>query len=145
MKSQDTIQHRWFGQVWNEGRADMIDELTCHDVIGHGIVDHEGNEIRGVDAFRRFYKSFRGAFPDIHIAIEDTVSEGDRIVSLCRVTATHLGDGLGVAPTNKKVEFTGMCMMRIKDGMIAESWNSFDFLTLFQQIGLVQMPPPKGG
>lgn len=140
MKSNDTIQHRWFGQVWNEGRADVIDSMMCEDVVGHGLVDPDGNEVRGVDAFKGFYNSFRGAFPDIHIAIEDTVTEGDRIVALCRVTGTHKGEELGVAPTNTKVEFTGMCMMRIRDGKIAEAWNSFDFLSLFQQIGMVQMP-----
>ena len=136
----DTIQHRWFGQVWNEGREDVIESMMCQDVIGHGLVDADGNEVCGVDSFRSFYKSFRGAFPDIHIAVEDTVEEGDRIVALCRVTGTHTGPGLGVEATNKKVEFTGMCLMKMRDGKIAEAWNSFDFLSLFQQIDVVQMP-----
>jgi hypothetical protein len=25
--SNDTIQHRWFEEVWNQGRAGAIDEL----------------------------------------------------------------------------------------------------------------------
>ena len=28
----------------------------------------------------------------------------------------------------------------VKDGKIAESWNSFDFMTMFQQIGAISFP-----
>lgn len=138
--SYDTIQHRWFEEVWNKGRAEAIDEMADPDVIGHGLVDSSGNEVRGVEAFKSFYESFRGAFPDIQVIIEDTVTEGDKVVARCTVKATHTGEGLGIGPTGKAVEFTGMCMTIEKDGKIAESWNSFDFLTMMQQIGLISPP-----
>jgi predicted ester cyclase len=34
------------------------------------------------------------------------------------------------------VEFTGMVIVRIKDGKFVEAWNNFDFLTMNQQIGV---------
>jgi steroid delta-isomerase-like uncharacterized protein len=136
----DTIQHRWFEEVWNKGRADAIDQMLAPEIVGHGLVDSNGNEVRGVEAFKSFYESFREAFPDIKVTVEDTVAEGDKIVARCTVRATHTGEGLGVNPTNRPVEFTGMCMLRVKDGRIVESWNSFDFLTMMQQIGLVRQP-----
>jgi len=135
-----TIQHRWFDEVWNQARVETIDELLDPDVIGHGLTDQRGNEIRGAEHFKSFYESFRGAFPDIQVIVEDTVSEGDKIVARCTVKATHTGDSIGLKATGKPVEFTGMCMMRVKDGKIAESWNSFDFLTMFQQLGAVGFP-----
>ncbi|MFP5261279.1 MAG: ester cyclase [Blastocatellia bacterium] len=136
----DTIQHRWFEEVWNKGRAEAIDEMLDPDVIGHGLVGSGSNEVRGVKAFKSFYESFRGAFPDVQATVEDTVTEGDKVVGRCTVRATHTGEGLGVSPTNKPVEFTGMCMVRVKDGRIVESWNSFDFLTMMRQIGLISLP-----
>lgn len=131
----ESILHRWFEEVWNKGRADAIDELLDPNVLIHGLADPSGNEVRGAEAFKSFYESFRGAFPNIQVIIEDTVSEGDKIVVRCTVKATHTGEGLGVSPTGKPVEFTGMCMVRVGDGRIAEAWNSFDFLTMTQQIG----------
>ena|ERR1700742_929912 len=136
----DTVQHRWFEEVWNKGRADAIDELGAPDVLGHGLVDADGNEVRGVEAFKSFYEKFRSAFPDIQITVEDTVSEGDKVLARCHVKATHTGEGLGFPPTNKPVDFTGMCLIRIENGKIAESWNSFDFLTMFQQLGVINFP-----
>jgi steroid delta-isomerase-like uncharacterized protein len=136
----DTIQHHWFEEVWNKGRAEVIDELLDPDVIAHGLVDRAGNEVRGAADFKAFYESFRGAFPDIRVTVEDTVSEGDKIVARCRVQATHSGDSLGFSATNKPVEFSGMCMLRVKDGKIVEAWNSFDFLTMFQQMEVLNFP-----
>jgi steroid delta-isomerase-like uncharacterized protein len=136
----DTILHRWFEEVWNKGRADVIDELLATDVTIYGLVDSGGNEVRGVKAFKSFYESFRQAFPDILVIVEDTVAEGDKIVARCAVKATHTGDGLGVAGSGNRVEFSGMCWVRVKDGRIVESWNSFDFLTMMQQTGLVSLP-----
>jgi steroid delta-isomerase-like uncharacterized protein len=138
----ETIQHRWFREVWNEGRTEAIDELVAPNVLGHGLIDADGNDVRGIEAFKSFYYRFREAFPDIHVTVEDTVAEGNKIVARCSVAATYLGDGLEVRASGKPVRFTGMCMVRVEDGRIVESWNSFDFLTMLQQIGLVNLPGP---
>jgi hypothetical protein len=42
----------------------------------------------------------------------------------------HTGDSLGIEATNKSVEFTGITMLRVRDGQIVEAWNNFDFLKL---------------
>ena len=129
-----TILERWFEEVWNKGREDAIDEMLDPNVVGHGLTDADGNEVNGIPAFRVFYKQFRSAFSDIHVEVEDTVSEGDMTVARCLVTATHDGHGLGMPPTNKPVKFTGLCMVRVKDGKVVESWNNFDFMAMHQQL-----------
>lgn len=133
-----TIQHEWFDRVWNQGQESAIDELLSPDVIGHGLVDAEGNEIVGIEGFRAFFHGFRQAFPDIHVDVFDTVSEGDKVVANCRVTATHLGEGFLIPPTSRPVDFTGVCIVRVVEGKIAESWNSFDFLTVMQQLEAIE-------
>ena len=37
--------------------------------------------------------------------------------------------------TGKDVKFMGMCMIKIEDGKIAQAWNNYDFLNLYQQLG----------
>ena len=129
-----TILEHWFEEVWNKGNESAIDEMAAQNVVGHGLVDADGNEVHNVAGFKVFYKQFRSAFPDIHVKIEKTVSEGDMVAARCLVTATHSGHGIGKDPTNKPVRFTGMCMVRVKDGKITESWNNFDFLAMQQQL-----------
>jgi steroid delta-isomerase-like uncharacterized protein len=135
MESRD-VMHRWFEEVWHKGREEAIDELFAEEGVAHGLFDENGEELRGPAGFKPFFRKFRDAFPDIHVAIEDCICEGDRAAARCVVRATHAGEGLGVAATNNPVEFTGMCIIRVRDGQIVEAWNNFDFASLNQQIGL---------
>jgi steroid delta-isomerase-like uncharacterized protein len=140
MKSQSEsveVLHRWFEEVWNKGREEAIDELFAEDGVAHGLQDEQGQELRGPTGFKPFFRRFRDAFPDIQIVIEDCIAEGDKATARCTVRAQHTGDGLGVAATNNAVEFTGMCIVRVRDGKIAEAWNNFDFMSLNQQIGVL--------
>ena len=50
--------------------------------------------------------------------------------------ATHEGEGLGFAATQRPMEITGIAIVR--EGKIAEAWNNFDFMSMFQQLGTLQ-------
>ena len=130
------VLHRWFEEVWNKGREEAIDELFADEGVAHGLVDESGQELRGPQGFKPFFRKFREAFPDIRVTVEDCICEGDQAAARCRVTGRHMGDSLGVAATKNPVEFTGQCIVRVRDGKIVEAWNNFDFAQLNQQIGL---------
>lgn len=130
----NTFVHRWFEEVWNKGRAEAIDEMLACDGVAHGLTDESGKELCGPEGFKPFFESFRKAFPDLEVKVEDTVIEGDKIAARCTIRGTHAGEGIGIAATNRPVEFTGMTIVRLKDGKIAEAWNNFDFMGMFQQL-----------
>lgn len=129
--------HRWFEEVWNKGRAEAIDEMFAEDGIANGLADESGAALRGPSGFKPFFQTFREAFPDIEVIVEDTVVEGDKVAARCRVRGTHKGESLGVAATHQPVEFTGICIVRIEDGKIAEAWNNFDFMSMSRQINAI--------
>ncbi len=133
------IVRRWFDQIWNERREDLIGELLSEETIAHGLTDVSGKTLRGHDGFKNLFYAFNTAFPDLRISVEDVVSERDMVVARCTVRGLHRGEGLGVPPTNKSVEFTGLCMMKINDGKITEVWNQFDFMNMYQQLGVLSL------
>ena len=135
-KPSETLLHRWFEEVWNQGNESVIDELMAEDAVFHGIDAPDGSAIRGPAGFKALFHHFRAAFPDIRITVEDAVVDGDKIAVRCTVTATHTGPGLMAAPTQRPANFTGMCFARIKDGKLVEGWNNFDFLAMYQQLGM---------
>jgi steroid delta-isomerase-like uncharacterized protein len=134
----ETLLHRWFEEVWNKGRAEAIDEMFADEGIAHGLNDPHGNELRGPQGYRPFFERFRNAFPDLRVIVEDAITEGDKIAARCTVRGTHTGEGIGLAPTDRPVEFTGMTIVRVKDGKVVEAWNNFDFMAMFQQMGALQ-------
>jgi steroid delta-isomerase-like uncharacterized protein len=131
------VAHRWFEEVWNEGREEAIDEMFAEEGIAHGLMDENGKELQGPKEFKPFFRKFRDAFPDIRVSVEDCITEGDMAAVRCRVTGKHTGDGLGFAATHRPVEFTGISIVRVRDGKIVEAWNNFDFLSLNQQVGAI--------
>jgi steroid delta-isomerase-like uncharacterized protein len=137
LEANKALLHRWFDEVWNKGRSEAIHEMFAADGIAHGLSDQPGRIMRGPNDFMPFHGAFRGAFPDMGIVVEDTVAEGDKVAARCSVRGKHTGDHLGVAPSNAPVEFTGMVIVRIRDGKIVEAWNNFDFMAMNKQIGVI--------
>jgi steroid delta-isomerase-like uncharacterized protein len=129
------LVQRWFDEVWNKGRAELIDEMFAGDGVAHGLSDDPSHPIIGPAGYRPFYEVFRGAFPDIRVVVEDMVAEGDKVAARCSVRGKHSGDNLGIAASHTPVDFTGITIVRIRDGKIVEAWNNFDFMRMNKQIG----------
>ena len=128
--------HRWFGEVWNQGRMETIHELMAAEFVGNG-QGGAGVAIRGPQEFQSFVERLRGAFPDIHVTIDDAFAAGDKVVARWSATMTHRGDQLGLAATGKQVRITGISIGRIANGKIVEGWDNWDQLSMMQQIGAV--------
>jgi predicted ester cyclase len=113
-------------ELWNHtGNLDAAEELF--------VPDHAG-------AAKQEAADFRRSFPDVVSTIEDLLAEGDKVVARWRSRATHQGEYMGIPPTGKEVEFTGISVYRIERGKIAESWNVEDKLGLMRQIGAIAEP-----
>ena len=128
---------RWFEEVWNHGRADAISEMLAADAIVHGLSDDAAKPLRGPAGFLPFHAQFREAFPQIEVIVEDTIAEGDKVVARCSVKGKHTGDSLGFKATQATAEFTGIAIVRVKDGKIIEAWNNFDFMKMYKQLGAI--------
>jgi steroid delta-isomerase-like uncharacterized protein len=125
---------RWFQEVWNEGKMQTVNELLAPDAVGIGEVE-DGVPVRGPAEFIPFVERIRGAFPDISIAIDDIFGSKDKVVVRWSASMTHKGDHLGIVATHKPVQVSGITIVRIANGQIAEGWDNWDQLAMLKQIG----------
>ena len=130
------FMHRWFEEIWNNKNEAVIDEMFAEDGIGYGLGPQN---IVGPEQFKTFHRAFVSAYPDLRVSVEDTIIEGDKIATRCKVTGSHDGHGIGVSPTNQPVEFSGMVIVRVQDGKIVEAWNEFNFMAMYQQLGALTL------
>jgi steroid delta-isomerase-like uncharacterized protein len=129
------IGRRWFEQVWNQKNIDAADQLATPDCKAHG---HAPNDaVIGIPEFKDFARNVMAAFPDIKIAVEDTVSEGNRAVIRWNATGTHSGDFMGTKATGRKIMVRGISIMHFVDGKVAEAWDNWDQLGMLTQIGAI--------
>ena len=126
------LARRWFDEVWNNRRRELIYEMADPNVVTYGLA--EGEKAMGIPQFLPFYDRFIATFPDIHITVEDIIAEGDKTAVRLTAQGTHTGDAMGIAPTNKPVKFTALILIRWKNGKIVEGWNEFDAWGMMQQI-----------
>ena len=128
------VMHRWFDEMWNKGRAEAMEELVAPDVIAHGFGGPD-QVLRGADALKKVYRQLYDAFPDLHMTVEEAVSERDIVAVRWIASGTHTGDTLGFAATGKRVTVTGMTFCRFVDGKIAEGWDNWDMMGLMNTLG----------
>ena len=142
--NSDAVMRQWFKEVWNEKNEQTIDRLLAPDSVVHGLGGTDG-DLRGPEGFKRVFHTFHGALDNIHVEVEQTMTDGEMCTAFCRVRGRHFGDAFGAPGTGREVNFTGTVIARIRDGKLVEGWNNFDFLTMYQQIGWVPNPvlPPK--
>ena len=135
------IAHRWFEEVWNKKRLDAIDEMADPKAVGQGQQFHDA--LINLEEFRAFAAHLQSAFPDLRVTIDDTIAEGDRVALRWQLQMTHTGQFLRYAPTNKKVNISGITIFRMANGKLVAGWDKWDQLGLLEQIGAVPVQVPK--
>jgi steroid delta-isomerase-like uncharacterized protein len=118
------------------------DVAVAERIIHPDFVDHTNppGMRHGLAGHNAIVALFRAAFPDQFWHIEDLIAEGDKVVARTTMRGTHQGDFFGIPPTGARVEVTGVHIMRIADGHIAEHWGSNDDLGLMRQLGVIPAP-----
>lgn len=129
-------------QVVNSGDADLI-STTFDEVFHPDVLIRTPLPIgkTGVEAIKEVFAKLLGAFPDLHVTIEDVIAEGDKVVSSNTVSGTHQGEYMGIPPTRKVVTWKEIMIVRFEDGRIAESWGVVDVLSQMRQLGVIPAGP----
>ncbi len=129
-----TIARRYFEEVWNQGRLEVLDELLSPAYINH--TPSVGSPAPGPDGLKPIVAAMRRAFPDLHFAIEDVIVGPDAVVIRTTMTGTHDGDLFGIPPTHRKIRVMQIQIERVRGGRIVEHWRVTDELTLMRQLGV---------
>ncbi len=128
---------RYYEELWNKWDAALADELIAADISFRGSL---GFAVQGLTSFKEYMAMVRGAFPDFHNAVEELVAEGDQVVARMTYSGSHRGELYGLAPTGKRVSYSGIAIFRIKAGKIAAGWVMGDALGLMKQLGAMHAP-----
>jgi predicted ester cyclase len=139
------IVGRWFTDFWGEKcNLGVVDELAAPDMLLQYSL-HEPR--RGREDIKAFMTDFRKAFPDLNFwGTADLIAEGDYVVGRWEGGGTHTGPAFrdflaGSLPANtgRTMRFTGMTVLKLKDGKILEEVGLDDGVTALQQLGLIRI------
>jgi steroid delta-isomerase-like uncharacterized protein len=123
--------------AWDLGNTELVDTLFADGYVNHNPL---AGQREGREGVKQLIRRFHEAFPDFSLSVDLIIHEGDRVA--CRYTfrGTHRGVFVGIQPTGKPVEITGITILRIANRRIVESWGYWEQITMLAQLGVIQLP-----
>ncbi|WP_299356116.1 nuclear transport factor 2 family protein [uncultured Shimia sp.] len=117
----------WYQRVWINGDLDAIDELFTPVTQAAGVIPEMQ---MGPDEFRELVPMFLNVVENPTVSLDMVMEDGDWASALYSVHVT-------VAATGKPLMGTGQLFARFDGDKMVETYNSFDFMSFFEQIGLL--------
>jgi steroid delta-isomerase-like uncharacterized protein len=141
--SARAIAERYYKEIMNEARLEVIDELMSPDFL-FTIPTHP-EPYRGPDGFKQLVTMLHTAFPDVHLDVQHLLVDGETVVGHWIGSGTHTGGPLhtvkgDIPPSGKHFVIDGVSWLKIVNGKVVESLANEDTLSLLRQIGV--LPPP---
>ena len=136
MAVSSAVVERFVDEVINKGRMQTADEIVALDFVE---LDPLPGQQQGREGLKEVISMMRSAFPDIHWVTEETIEEGEKVMSRFTWTGTHRGTVLGIPATGRSVSVKGVVIGRIVAGRMTDSRILMDSLGLMYQLGV--MPP----
>jgi predicted ester cyclase len=107
-------------------------DFARHDLTGVFAVTHGG----GAEV-TNFLGALMAALDGFRIDVDDVFAAGDRVVARYRFSGKHTGELLGVAPTDRRIQFSGINIYRFDEEKFAEVWQLWDWAGVFHQLGVL--------
>jgi predicted ester cyclase len=126
-----------FYPLFEKGDWASIEKMISADFTDHNPWTPPAG-VSGRDTAMKALKDFRTAFPNMKFEILHTAVDGDMVFVHYHFTASNDGPFMGMPATNKKLDFTGIDLLGIKDSIFTEHWDYGDNITFMKQMG--QMP-----
>ncbi len=130
---------RWFEEWWNQRSDTVMDEITTPDCLSVVEGLDGGLNREGLIDYRRAWLS---AVPDLRVEIPSVVTEGDKVIVQWRARGTHLGPGLGIPPSGKPVDISGITAVTFQNGLMhrgVDSWNRGEFIASLMQVRMDEL------
>jgi predicted ester cyclase len=125
------IVRRFIAEVLARSNPGAADELLAPNYVNRAM----GLDLAG---FKAMGGAMAAALPDLRLAIENLVAEGDAVVARYTMEATHTGSLMGEPPSGKKISARGLTYYKLANGKIVED----DPMTTPSMAELFGIPAP---
>lgn len=134
------VIRRWNNEGWSGGKYDLAYEIIAPVMTVHGA---GGQAIgMGPDGLIDLIRTWRTAFPDGTMSIDDIIVEGDLVAIRNTWHGTQTAEFYGIPASGKWVDVTSIGIDRVVNGQVAEGWGELDMVGMMQALGAFPMIGP---
>jgi steroid delta-isomerase-like uncharacterized protein len=142
IEENKAMSTRFLEEVINKGNLAVMDEVMAPDFVDH---QTPPGMPPTAESAKAFIGMFRGAFPDLHYTLVDTIAEGDRVVERSMASGTMKGDFMGMPASGKTATWQEIHITRYANGKAVEHWAVVDQMSMLAQLGFVEAPGQGAG
>src|SRR5262245_28454294 len=117
---------------WNAKNAALVSELFAPTLSLHT----PDGALTGLDGASLLLQTSPTALPDFHLAIDEMIAEGDKVVVRYGFTGTHGGPLADLPASGKRASVWGSIgIFRVVEGKVSEGHMVWDKYELLRQLG----------
>jgi steroid delta-isomerase-like uncharacterized protein len=133
-EANKALARRFYAELWNKGNFAAAPEFLHPDHFDHN--PPLPGLPQGDEGVIQMIGTFRAAFPDLEMSVDEIIAEGDRVAERLTLRGTHTGTFQSIPATGRRISVTSVNVCRIEDGLVRERWGNADDVALMEQIGL---------
>lgn len=130
-----------YNAAWNDHDVDAIVSMHTDDSV---FENHTTGDVNiGKAAIAKAITGIFGVFPDLSFEARSQYVRDDLVVQEWTARGTHQGamsrSGMTLEPTGRVVEYRGMDIIPIRNGLVARKDVYSDGVSLLRQLGLTEI------
>jgi predicted ester cyclase len=124
------LVHRLRDRLLETRDPDAVDEFFAEGFVSHNMPPGLPQGRDGVKLFLRAFEQVG----ELDVQIDEMICEDDRVAVATTTSGVHDKELFGMPPTGKRLTVTGIDLIRIEDGLIAEHRGLTDTVGLMRQL-----------
>ena len=125
-------------EAWNRRDAAALGRDYAPEGV---VISAVSGRLEGRERIAAAYRAWFTAFPDLDFRSDALVIDGDLAALFFKATGTHSGEFLGLAPSGRRFDVSGVFLYELADGQIVHERRILDFTGLLVQIGILKVKP----
>ncbi len=125
--------------MWVSGNSVKPERVFAQNYVNHQIPSIKGGvAAENLNEWEALVADYHKSFSNSKVRILTQIYENNLVATRWQLTATQTGTYMGLAPTGKRVSWSGIEIDRFdQNNKIAESWVAWDMYDMFSQLGLI--------
>lgn len=140
-KQNMALMQRIHSEV-SKGNLEIFDEVLSPDYVRHcQAMPADLQEIHGPEVFKAFIADFVNSVSNCKDEIDFIIADSNMVAYVTTTTGVQTGPMGDLPASGKEFMLKNIVIQRIEDGLVAETWISWDNVAMLTQLGF--FPPPK--
>jgi predicted ester cyclase len=131
-----SIVRNYIEKVINTGDVEIITQFISSDYVE---IYNSKRYFIGINGAKEHIKGVRNTYPDLKLSIDNQIAEGEWVATCYTMRGTHTGLWMGIKPTGKRIEVTGVNIDKIIDNKIVEHGGAANMFDVLLEIGAIKI------